>query len=68
VTLIARAIGVVEVTWDTTDPSDQLTFFGLTNAPGTSFEIVPEPGTGVLLAIGLLSLARRRRVERPLDA
>jgi hypothetical protein len=63
VTLIAQAIGVVDVSWDTTEPFDQLAFFGLTSAPGTSFSIVPEPGTAVLLGIGLFYLAVRRRAR-----
>ena len=65
VTLIARAIGVVDVTWDTT-PEGQLTFFGLTSAPGTSFTIVPEPATAALLGFSLVALAamRRPRVRR----
>ena len=63
-TLIAKALGVVTVSWDTTNENTalQLRFFGLTNAPGTSFTIVgevPEPVTGALLGFGLLCLALR---------
>jgi hypothetical protein len=62
VTLIAQAVGVVNVTWDTTNPDTNLRlyFFGLTNAPGTSFTIVPEPVSAVLLGLGLLCLALGR--------
>jgi hypothetical protein len=36
-------------------------FFVLTNAPGMSFTIVPEPATAALLCFGLVTLAIRRR-------
>ncbi len=59
--LIAEAIGTVDVVWRTTADVQGLHYFGLTNAPGTSFLIVPEPVTGTLLSLGLLGLAIRRR-------
>jgi hypothetical protein len=59
-TLIADAVGVVSVSWDTTGP-DQLQFFGVANAPGTSFTIVPEPSAMALVAVGVLALAAWRR-------
>ena len=67
VTLIAAATGIVDLTWHgLVNPFDgmELTFFGLSRAPGASFTIVPEPGTGALLALGLLGVARARRAGR----
>jgi PEP-CTERM motif-containing protein len=71
VTLIAGSLyfGVVNVAWDITTPGFALDFFGLTNAPGTTFTVIPcdgcpvipEPGTGGLFALGLLLLTARRR-------
>jgi hypothetical protein len=63
VTLSAQAAGVVDVNWHTAEDAVQLKFFGLSSAPGTSFTIVPEPGTAVLFALGLLSLSRWRRAR-----
>src|SRR5205814_2140685 len=51
ITLIASATGIVDVNWHTAVDSFQLSFFGLTSAPGTSFTIVPEPETAALLAV-----------------
>lgn len=65
-TLIAAAVGVVNVNWHTVQDGFELDFFGLSNAPGTSFTIiscdgcsppVPEPSTMALLGLGLIALA-----------
>ena len=65
VTLIATAVGVVNVSWHTQPDGDQLSFFGLTNAPGTSFTIaVPEPATAALLCMGLLAITAVRNGRR----
>jgi hypothetical protein len=56
VTLIAKAVGFVNVNWHTVPDGAELDFFGLTSAPGTSFTIVPEPDTSVLVALGLFLL------------
>lgn len=64
-TFVAAAPGTVNVNFNATPGPFQLAFFGLTTAPGTSFNIVPipEPTTAAMLGLGLLGLAvagRRR--------
>lgn len=57
-TLTAVGLGTVNLDWNT----GTLDYFGIASAsaPGTSFEIVPEPGTALLVVLGLLGLARLR--------
>ena len=61
VTLVATAPGTLAFSWATSGPRT-LDFFGITNAPGGSVTVVPEPFTGALVMLGLVatSLARRR--------
>jgi hypothetical protein len=66
-TLIAQAAGTVNLVWHANQVDGfGLEFFGLSDAPGTSFTIVavPEPTTAGLLGLGLVGLllgGRRRR-------
>lgn len=58
-TLTAVGLGTVNLDWNTAT----LDFFGLTSASGTSFTITPEPGTALLVVLGLAGIAfvgRRR--------
>jgi len=58
---------IINFSWRTTPTIQGLDFFGVTNAPGVSITVIPEPTTAVLVAIGLLGLAaagRRPRATR----
>jgi len=59
VTLLATAPGTLNYSWETSG-SFELRFFGLTDAPGGSVTIVPEPSTGALVALGLVAICARR--------
>jgi len=43
--------------WRTTPSTARLDWFGVTNAPGVTITVIPEPTTVALLATGLLGLA-----------
>lgn len=55
---------VLNFRWHTAVSSARLDWFGITNAPGVSITVVPEPSSAALIAAGLLGLviAVRRRV------
>jgi hypothetical protein len=63
VILLATASGSLDFAWETSG-DEQLNFFGLTNAPGGSVTIVPEPATGLLVGIGLVATALATRRTR----
>jgi len=60
VTLLALDAGTLEHSWQTTGGNQELDFFGITNAPGGSVTIIPEPEPVLLLSLGLLGLALAR--------
>ena len=65
VTLLATAEGTLSYEWQTEGSGElRFDFFGLTNAPGGSVTIIPEPATGLLLALGLLGLGVGRSTSR----
>jgi hypothetical protein len=60
VTFTAVGMGVANFTWmisPLTPATQRLDYFGVTDAPGLTVTIVPEPTTAALLGIGMLGLA-----------
>jgi len=62
ITFTAGAVGSTDLVWST-GPPYEFRFFGLTTAPGTTVQVVPEPATAALLALGLVALGAARRVR-----
>ena len=48
---------VIAFTWQSSPSTQRLDFFGVTNAPGVSITVVPEPTTVALLGLGLCAIA-----------
>ena len=54
---------VIDFVWRTTPTTQGLSWYGVTQAPGVSVTVIPEPTTVALLGLGLIGLAvagRRR--------
>src|SRR5262249_15317643 len=65
-TVVSANVNHVDFAWRTTPSAARLDFFGVTNAPGYSVTIVPEPATAVLIAVGLFGVVViTRRHRRP---
>ena len=56
----AGSPGTTSLVWDVSN-AFPFGFFGLTNAPGATVNVVPEPATAALLALGLALAAKRVR-------
>ena len=63
VTLRATAPGTLDLTWQTAPPQSKLLFFAIGSAPGTSVQIVPEPSTAALFALGIALMSWRRTLK-----
>jgi hypothetical protein len=68
-TATAGAPGFYTINWSG-EPGQELYFFGVTSGPGaslvianTTFQVIPEPSTALLLGLGLIALASRRPRE-----
>ena len=62
ISFTAGAVGSTDIVWSTGGPFDPFPFdfFGLTDAAGVTVNVVPEPATAALLALGLVALGVRR--------
>jgi len=61
-TVVGNSSPLVDFAWSTNPAlGPRLDFFGVTNAPGYSVTIIPEPATAAPLGVGLLGLAVARR-------
>jgi hypothetical protein len=67
VTGTAGALGVHTIAWSSS-PGNELYFFGAEAGPGTpliiintTFQVIPEPDTALLVGLGLTALTRIRR-------
>ena len=56
---------IISFTWRTSPSTQRLDWFGVTNAPGVTLTVIPEPATAALLGAGLagFALATRRRAR-----
>lgn len=66
VTLQAVGLGTAVLAFARTELADGfgLALLPITSATGATLEVVPEPSAALLVAVGLASLARRRRARR----
>lgn len=59
--LSAPGGSVLTWTWNTAPTGMRLDFYGVTNAPGVTVTVVPEPATAAMLCVGLIGLALAAR-------